>query len=130
MTRVVVDTSIFVDFFRGRPTGSFEGLLRANAVLLSQYVRLELLQGLRRDEARRVGELLRGIPQVPHDARIFAVAEKMVHRVKGTGLNLGLVDLLIAAEATQLRAAVLSSDGVFDRLSSLGLVRAAPDARG
>lgn len=122
MRRVVVDTSVFVDFFRGKPTASFDRLLRANAVLLSQYVRLELLQGLRRNEAHRVGTLLRAIPQVPHAEGLFGAAEAMVERVRGTGLNVGLVDLLIAAQASQLRAGVLSSDKVFVSLARLGLV--------
>jgi len=122
MRRVLADTSVFIDFFRGRPSGAFERLLRANALLLSPYVRLELLQGLRRDEAARVGELLRGIPQVPHDPALFAAAEELIESVRGTGLNVGLVDLLIAAQARHLKATVLSADLVFVRLEKLGLV--------
>ena len=122
MRRTVVDTSVFVDFLRGAPAPRFEALLRENSVLLSPYVRLELLQGVRRDEARLLGRLLGGIPQVPHRDGVFAVAEAMTHRLKGTGLNVGLVDLLIAAQARLVRSAVLSSDRVFEKLAGLGLV--------
>lgn len=46
----------------------------------------------------------------------------MTHRLKGSGLNVGLVDLLIAAEANLLGSGVLSSDRVFQKLAQLELV--------
>lgn len=119
MRRTVVDTSVFVDFLRGKPVPRFEALLRENSVLLSPYVRLELLQGVRRNEAKALGRLLTGIPQVPHHPEIFEVAEAMGQKVKGTGLNVGLVDLLIAAQARITHSALLSSDGVFEKLQKL-----------
>lgn len=122
MRRAVVDTSVFVDFLRGKPQPRFEGLLRENSVLLSPYVRLELLQGVRRTEARLLARLLGGIPQVPHREEVFGVAESMTQRLKGSGLNVGLVDLLIAAQAKLVRCAVLSSDHVFEELADVGLV--------
>lgn len=122
MRRTVVDTCVFVDFLRGASVPRFEALLRANSVLLSPYVRLELLLGVRRDEARVLAGLLGGIPQVPHQDAIFAVAESMAEQVKGSGLNVGLVDLLIAAQARLLRSPVLSSDRVFGKLAHFGLV--------
>ena len=125
MRRTVVDTSVFVDFLRGEPVPRFEALLRGNSVLLSPYVRLELLQGVRREEAHMLGRLLSGIPQVPHREGLFAVAESMTLRLKGSGLNVGLVDLLIAAQAKLLRSEVLSSDLVFEKLARLGLVSVA-----
>lgn len=66
MRRAVVDTCVFVDFLRGKSAPKFEALLRQSSVLLSPYVRLELLQGARREEARLLARLLEGIPQVPH----------------------------------------------------------------
>jgi predicted nucleic acid-binding protein len=121
--RVIVDTSVFVDFFRGKSDPRFVTLLRSNSALLSPYVRLELLQGVRRAEARMLADLLGGIPQVPHRAELFTVAEKLVARLKGSGVNAGLVDLLIAAQAQILGCPVLSHDTVFGRLLALSLIK-------
>ena len=124
MRRVIADTSVFIDFLRGRPAARFEAAVRDNAVLLSPLVRLELLQGVRRDELRVLTDVLGGLPQVPHQPELFATGEMMVRRVKGSGLNVGVVDLLLAAQARLLRASVMSGDAVFARLDAMGLVRA------
>ena len=62
------------------------------------------------------------IPQVPHRPEIIEVAESLILKLKGSGLNAGLVDILITAQAKFLRAAVLSSDRVFDKLAERGLI--------
>ncbi len=122
MNRVVVDTSVFIDYLRGRPARNFEALLRSNSILLVPYVRLELIQGVRQSETATLRRLLSGIPQVPHRAEIIEVAESLILKLKGSGLNAGLVDILITAQAKFLRAAVLSSDRVFDKLAERGLI--------
>jgi predicted nucleic acid-binding protein len=123
MRRVIVDTSVFIDFFRGKRVPRFETLLRTNSALLSPYVRLELLQGVRRDELRRLAYLLTGIPGVPHRPELFDEAELVARQLKGTGLNAGTVDLLIAAQARLAGCTVLSHDAVFGRFVKLGLLR-------
>jgi predicted nucleic acid-binding protein len=122
MRRVLVDTSVFIDFFRGRPTGPLKHLLRNNAVLLSAYVRLELAQGVRREDAAHIGRLLAALPQIPHEARLFPAAEELLQTARGSGLNVGTVDLLLCAQARLCRASVLSSDVVFQKLAALGQV--------
>jgi len=123
LRRVIVDTSVFVEFFTGRRVPHFESSLRNNAALLSPYVRLELLQGVRKNEASELGELLGGIPQVPQRDELFPLAERMIGRLKGTGLTLGVVDLLIAAQAELFGCLILSFDAVFRKLEKLGMAR-------
>jgi predicted nucleic acid-binding protein len=79
-----------------------------------------------RDELAELTDVLRGLPQVPHQPELFAAGALMVRRVKGSGLNVGAVDLLIAAQARLLRAAVMSGDAVFERLAGMGLIRTVP----
>jgi predicted nucleic acid-binding protein len=121
--RVLIDTSAFIEFFRGRRVPALESALRSNAALLSAYVRLELLQGVRKSEARELSSLLAGIPQVPHDEAVFPTAEAMLTKLKGTGINVGVVDLLIAAQARLWNCYLLSFDAVFLSLEKHGLVK-------
>ncbi|MGQ0508561.1 MAG: PIN domain-containing protein, partial [Myxococcaceae bacterium] len=120
--RVLVDTSVFVEFLRGRAVPRFEASIRSNSALLSPYVRLELLQGVQKKELVLRARLLSGIPQTPSSPEVFRVAEEMLGKLKGRGLTVGIVDLLLAAEARLLRCRLLSFDGVFQKLEKLGLV--------
>jgi predicted nucleic acid-binding protein len=117
MRRVVVDTSIFIDFLRGAPTPRLEELLRENSALLSPLVRLELIRGMRLDEGRFIGDLLKGSPQVPHLPGLFTTAEALLEKLKRRGLTVGLIDLLLAAQARLLRCDIYSSDGVFAQIA-------------
>lgn len=123
MALVIVDTSIFVEFFRGRDTPVFKELLLNNQILLSNYVRLELLQGVRKQEMNRMEFVLGGLETIPHQENIFTEAENILHQAKGKGLRLGIVDLLIAAESNLMKAPICSLDRVFQSLDSLKLIQ-------
>ena len=92
-------------------------LLRDNLALLSQVVLLELYQGLRGTEAPMVIRLLSGLRTLPLSAACGAIAMDLLKRVKNKGLTLGIPDLLIAAQAIEHDAPVLSRDHIFAGLS-------------
>lgn len=119
---VVVDTSVFIDFLRGKPVPSFERLVSANEVLLSSFVRLELLQGARRSEIKLLSRLLEGLTAIPLAPTLASAAEELLSQIKGSGLNVGIVDLLIAAEAQALDCPLFSFDRVFQKLAAMNLV--------
>lgn len=122
MTEVVVDTTVFVDFFRGRDDRVFKQLLLNNQILLSRYVRLELLQGVRRSEVYILESVLGGLKTVATPIGLFEETEKLLKSIRGSGLTVGIVDLLIAGEARLFGYPIYSLDRVFSKLSSLGLV--------
>jgi len=119
---VIVDSSVFVDFFRGRDVPSFQDLLTNNRILLSAYVRLELLQGVRKEELRRLEYVLGGMEKITIQTNIFESAETILYKVKGRGLTLGIVDLMIAAEAMILDCPIYSFDKIFHKLAKWKLV--------
>lgn len=117
----LVDTSVFVDFLRGKETPAFKELLLSNEILLSQYVRLELLQGVRKQELRQFEYVLGGLQIISPQKNLFAKAEEIIGQIKGKGLRLGIVDLLIAAEAKILDVPIYSYDLIFKKMVSLNL---------
>ncbi len=121
---VLVDTSVFIDFFRGRPVPRFEELLLANAIRLSRFVRLELLQGVRKAERRQLDFVLGGIPTLEMQPGLFKVAESMLGQLRGSGLTIGTIDLLIGAEARTSGCVLYSLDSVFRKFHALGLIEA------
>lgn len=120
---VLVDTSVFIDFFRGKEPPAFKDLLLNNQIFLSHFVRLELLQGVRKQELHTIEYVLGGLEMIPHQEEIFEVSEKLLHKLKGAGLNLGIIDLFLAAESILMSAPIYSFDRVFEKLARQRLIQ-------
>lgn len=120
--KVLVDTSIFVEFLRGREVPAFRTLLLNNQILLSSYVRLELLQGVPRQALSKIEYVLGGLEKIHPYEDLTNQAEILLHKVKGSGLTLGIVDLLIAAESVLLEVPIYSLDKIFSKLGHLKLI--------
>lgn len=121
-TKVLVDTSVFIDFFRGHPPEGFEQLLVQNRILLSRFVRIELLQGVRDSELRQLNYVLGGLEIIPHHPDLFGRVETMIFDLKKSHLVAGVVDLLLAAEAFLMGCPVFSKDKVFGKLRQRRLI--------
>ncbi len=75
--RVLVDTSVWVAFFRGGETelcDRLDALLDAGRVVLSGVVEMELLQGLRPYEQVRISDLLGALDYVDAERADFTMA--------------------------------------------------------
>ena len=123
---IVVDTSVWIDFFRGRDKplcGHMAALLDADQVAVPLPVRLEILGGCRKTDFRRLKRLLGALPVLRPAASSWARIESWLERTVAAGQHFGVVDLLVAALAIENDASIWSLDGDFARLSSLGFVR-------
>ncbi len=120
--KVLVDTSVFVNFFRGRQEPKFEALLNNNQILLSQFVKLELLQGVKKSEIKLLEDVLGGLEVIDVLPSLLMDAEMLLKKIKSVGLFLGVVDLLIAAEVNLLGVNIFSHDKVFSKLFALKLI--------
>jgi len=120
----IVDTSVFVEFFRGKANPSFETLIRENRVVLSNFVRLELFLGARKAESEKLDRALSGLIVLKPDQRLFVAAEKILSAVRPKGVTLGAVDLLIAAESHLSGFPVYSFDKSFRSIASTKLIAA------
>lgn len=122
---VVVDTSVWVEFFRGRDTALVQrlrGLLDTDEVALAAPVRLELLAGARREEVERLRRVLSAVPLLLPPETMWQTLEDWVIRARLEGERFGALDLLIAGIANAHGAVVWSKDADFTRLARLGFV--------
>ena len=87
------------------------------------YVRLELLQGIRKEELHTIEYVLGGLELISHQEELFNTAEKLLNKLKGKGLNLGIVDLLLAAESLLTNAPIYSLDRIFEKLAQQNLIQ-------
>lgn len=119
MQLVLADTSVFVDFLRERRPNNqvFRELLAANLVLLSPFVKLELLAGAKKAERKNLSDLLGSLSIVEVSMKLFEAAETLMPYQRGQGFNVGLIDYLIILQALSVSAPLLTHDKVMAKLA-------------
>ncbi len=122
---IVVDTSVWVEYFRGRPGSAsinLDQLLDQEQVAMAAPVRIELIAGAGRQDGVRLRRVLSALPHwLPTDAT-WATMETWVLFASLRGQHFGVGDLLIGAIAAERGVTIWSLDDDFERLARLGLV--------
>jgi tRNA(fMet)-specific endonuclease VapC len=121
---IAIDTSVWVDFFRGRQPVADQvvDVLDRDQAVLPVPVRIEILSGARKGERSRLARLLSALPLLlPSDATWRRI-EGWVATGAAAGHRFGVGDLLVAAIASENDCAVWSLDADFARLARLGLI--------
>ena len=124
MSALVVDTSVWVDFFRGRSLPRLEQALQDGDVVLPPIVVVELVSApLGAGERLRLEGFLRDLPLAPtpldHWLRVGGLRAAAARK----GLTVSTPDAHVAQVARDLGGAVWSQDEVFGRLAAKSLVR-------
>lgn len=118
MSGVVVDTSVWIEFFAGRSVAWLEDALAQGAVILPPLVVSELISGTRRKSDRLAIEaLVMDLPlhETPLDHWIRVGQLRCL--LKGHGLSVSTPDAHIAQCALDRGALLLSHDAVFSRIA-------------
>ena len=129
---IVVDTSVWIDFFRGATSAKvaqFVALVEEDAgIALTDVILTEILQGLRSDtDVRKVErrlapfEVLRleSLDDFRRAAALYRIARRQGITVRRT------LDCLIASVCIRNDSALLHADADFDRLASCSTLRIA-----
>ena len=123
---IFVDTSVWVEYFRGRHKGVIEALellLDEDQVALAVPVRIELLTGASRKDLGPLRRVLSALPLFTPSEQVWPTIEKWVEASAARGDRFGLGDLLIASIAAENEGEIWSLDDNFARMARLGLVR-------
>jgi predicted nucleic acid-binding protein len=123
---IAVDTSVWIDFFRGSDAelgAHLESLLGADQIAVPVPVWIEILGGVRKSERSRLKRVMGALPLLVPTASVWAMIERWLEQASATGQHFGVGDLLVAAIAAENRASVWSLDGDFDRMAKLGWIR-------
>ena len=122
MTKTLIDTSAWIDFFRNNLSLYAEivaTLIEQDAAVITGPVVAELLQGLKsRREADNLQELLTIIPyaEVTHDD--WSATGNLLGKLRRHGITVPLTDALIAVIAKRNDYNVLTLDHHFDHLEA------------
>jgi predicted nucleic acid-binding protein len=121
---LMVDTSVWVDYFNGYPSPEAEYLhdrLVANdPIVLPGIVVTEILAGLRReDEAQRIGDMLAAFDAPPElTSSDYRSASGIYRTCRTAGASIrSVVDCLIAQICIRHRFELLSKDKDFARIA-------------
>lgn len=127
MSRVIVDTSVWIEFFN-RPDSAemaeVARLLDAHAVSLTGVILAELLQGTQTEKERDLLKTtLDALPILPESRSTWERVGLLSFRLRRAGVTIPLSDLLIAVLAQQHGQSIYTLDPHFDEIPDATLHR-------
>ena len=127
MSAVVVDTSVWIELFAGRPVPVLEEALRQGLVVLPPIVAAELISGARRarDQAA-IRNLLAELPLHETPLAHWIRVGDLRRRLAGHGVSVSTPDAHVAQCALDHGALLLSRDAVFIRIAEASELRVQP----
>ena len=125
---ILVDSSVWIDFFNGRAsreTDLLDDLLESDLLLTGDIILTEVLQGFRAESdfrrAKRALDQLEFRPMLGHAIALKSATNYRVLRAKGITVR-KTIDMLIATFCIENRHELLHSDRDFDPIQQhLGL---------
>jgi predicted nucleic acid-binding protein len=130
---ILVDSSVWIDYFRGAATPQtdcLDHLLSGELLLIGDLILTEVLQGFASDrDFNQARSLLGALPVVPLVGSDVALqAARNYRQLRGLGVAVRkTIDTLIATSCTEHGYALLYSDRDFDPfVEHLGLMSALP----
>ncbi|MBK1687536.1 type II toxin-antitoxin system VapC family toxin [Rubrivivax gelatinosus] len=124
---ILVDSSVWIDFFRGKPTAQAEWLdrhLGLERFAIGDLILAEVLQGFRDERGfEEARQLLGRLEPVEIGGFEVAVqAARLYRRLRAAGVTVrGTVDMLIATRCLLDGLTLLHADRDFEAFESLGL---------
>jgi predicted nucleic acid-binding protein len=117
---LVVDTSVWVEFFRGRDLPRLEEALHEGLVLLAPVVAAELLSApLSRAERRSLTAFVEDLPLHPTPLSHWQAVGALRARFANKGLSVSTPDAHVVECAVEAGAALWSNDRVFEKIARL-----------
>lgn len=124
MSGVVVDTSVWIDFFAGRAVPDLEDALAQGSVVLPPLVVAELVSGARRPRDRvAIVDLVRELPLHDTPPDHWIRVGDLRRQLRGRGLAVSTPDAHVAQCALDLDAVLLSRDTVFAHIAAAAKLR-------
>ena len=123
MADIMLDTTVWIHFFRQSGELSIadavDGLLASDRGALCGMVKLELLQGVRPHERKRLRHLLEAVSYVETTREDFEDAGERLGELRKEGVTVPSSDGLIAAICLRRNLKLFTTDQRFDHFKDL-----------
>ncbi len=117
---VLVDTSIWIDYFRdGKNSSDLEILIDENLIVTNEIILAELIPYLKIKKQTEVIKLLNEVNQTPLDIHWEEIIQLQVKCLKSGENGVGIPDLIIAQNAKQNNCKIYSLDKHFKLLNKV-----------
>jgi predicted nucleic acid-binding protein len=124
VSALLVDTSVWVEFFRGAPLPSLDAALRDGLVLLAPVVAAELLSApLSRTERRSLVAFMEDLPLHPTPLPHWQAVGALRAQLRTKGLSVSTPDAHVAGCAIEAGALLWSNDAIFRKISRVSKLR-------
>jgi len=124
-TKIIADTSVWIEFFRDRESPisvHLKNLLRSGRVALVGMVLAEILQGVRNPrEARLVRRSMELLPFIEIGKNAWRQAGEISAGLRRKGLTIPLSDIIIASAALTEGHEIFTIDPHFEKIPRLTL---------
>jgi len=117
---VLVDTSIWIDYFRsGENSADMEVLIDENLITTNDIILAELVPYLKIKKQTKVIDLLYEVTQIALDIHWEEIIKFQVKCLKSGANGVGIPDLIIAQNAKQNNCTIYSLDKHFRLLNKI-----------
>jgi len=114
MSRVLVDTSIWIDFFKGNDVARpLVDLIETGNVITNDLVLTELLPSIRKKKESHLEEMLLSIERIPMNIDWDDLASMQFKNLSIGNNNIGIPDLMIFQNAIQNNLTLFENDKHF-----------------
>jgi tRNA(fMet)-specific endonuclease VapC len=116
---VLVDTSVWIDFYRGREpnAGELARLIAEGEVSVCGPIVAELIAGSPKDRRTDLETALAGLPSAELDFAAWRLAGEVAHELRRRGRVAPLLDIAIAVAAVRDRSPLWTLDQDFARIA-------------
>jgi hypothetical protein len=124
--RVLVDTSVWIEFFKANSSVSnnLELLLIEDSVEICGVVLFELLQGIKSEsEKLKIKDILLNLPYVEINKNIWQKSAEISLNIKKKGYTIPFSDILIGTLAIENNFSVFTLDKHFELIPELTLYK-------
>jgi predicted nucleic acid-binding protein len=122
---VVVDTSVWIDFFGGRATERLDAALRLGTVVLPPIVAAEILSGIRPSDRPAMIAFLGDLELAETTFSHWIAVGELRSAMSARGIAVSTPDAHVAQCALDRDALLLSHDAVFGRIAKTTPLRLA-----
>ena len=117
---VLVDTSIWIDYFKGgNQSSDLDMLIDENTLVTNNLILAELIPFLKAKRQTRLIQLLNQITRIPIEIDWEQIIDFQFKCLKGGANGIGIPDLIIAQNAKRNKLGIYSLDKHFKLLSKL-----------
>ena len=125
VSAIVVDTSVWIEFFAGRETPRLEEALEAGSIVTPPIVISELLSGVKPRDRELILELLGDLETAATPFAHWVAVGDLRLGLQKRGLSVSSPDAHVAQCALDRDALLLSRDAIFTKMSAFVPLRVA-----